>query len=183
MKDQRDRLQAVAASWQRAGPTPRLLAGALVVIAIGFVGLSPRSLLGIELAWPYAGLCAAIGWSRIGLSLRPMLVLVILGLAQDISFNAPLGSFTIVNLMTYGAHAAASETLELERDPVMGRFASLAGLAFGFLVVWLIASALSGEAVRVMPLLAAWISTVLIYTLIHPVFDLRPRSTGREGGF
>jgi len=183
MKRRRDRLQTVAASWQRAGPTPRLLAGTLVVIAIGFAGLSPRSVMGVELAWPYGGLCAAIGWSRIGLSLRPMAMLVMLGLAQDISFNAPLGCFAIVNLMTYGVHAAASETLELERDLVMARLVSLAGLAFGFFVVWLIASALSGQAARVMPLLAAWVSSVLTYALIHPVFDLRSSSIAREGGF
>ncbi|MFT5932479.1 MAG: hypothetical protein ACI93G_001568, partial [Hyphomonas sp.] len=91
--------------WSQTGPTPRLLFGAFAIAAIGLLGLTPKTLFGLSIAWPYAALWGAVGWGRVGLSLRPMVFLIIFGLIQDISFNAPLGCFVIVNLVVYGFSA------------------------------------------------------------------------------
>ena len=98
--------------WSQTGPTPRLLFGAFAIAAIGLLGLTPREFFGFSIAWPYAALWGAVGWGRVGLSVRPMILLIIFGLVQDVTFHAPIGCFVILNLLAYGASAAiaASDT-------------------------------------------------------------------------
>lgn len=180
---QRGLLVSIRRWWRRTGQSQRLVIGTALVLGIWLGGLTPRSLAGIDIAWPYAFLCAAVGWSRIGVSIRPMLVLVLLGLLQDLFMTAPLGAHTIVALATYGAHAAAGNMLDLDNDPLVARLLPFGSLGLGLALVWLLATVSAGHAVSLAPLILAGVTTVLLYLVIEPVLDLRVRSSAsRQGG-
>lgn len=176
------RLTLLKRWWRRTGPNTRLALGTALVVVIWLVGLTPRSLAGMDVAWPYAFLCAAVGWSRIGVSVRPMLVLVLLGLLQDLFVSAPLGAHTIVALATYGAHSAGANMLDLDNDPMAARLLPFASLGLGVALIWLLATLASGHAVSLAPLVASGLSTVLFYLVMAPVLDLRVRSAGHRQG-
>ncbi len=175
-------LNPVAMQWQRTGPNARLLIGVIMIVSIMLIGQSPRFVFGIEIAWPYAALAGGIGWARVGLSIRPMLALALLGLLQDILSMAPLGCFMIVNLVTYGLHAGAADSLDTERDPVLGQLLPHVSLLAGFIAVWIIASGLADTAVPLLPLMLSWLTTSLVYILIQPILDLDRRPGEFAGG-
>ncbi len=166
-------------SWSRTGPTGRLIVGAIIISLVGLSGLSPIQVFGMTLAWPHAALWGAVGWGLAGLSFRAMLVLAILGLFQDVSFNAPLGSFILVNLTTYGLAAAAQGSLDMERDPILGLLIPAASICAGFAVLWLLASTESDHPVRALPVIAALIMTLLLYYPLARLFHLRGRPGDR----
>ena len=167
--------------WSQTGPTPRLLFGAFAIAAIGLLGLTPKTLFGLSIAWPYAALWGAVGWGRVGLSLRPMLLLIIFGLIQDISFNAPLGCFVIVNLVVYGFSAWIASMFDVMHEPLVAVIAPVLQFVSGFLLLWLMASALEDHAVRATPLVAAFLTTGVIYAVAHKMFDLG-RAPGQPVG-
>lgn len=158
--------------WSSTGPTPRLLFGAFAIAAIGLLGLTPKTLFGLSIAWPYAALWGAVGWGRVGMSLRPMVLLIAFGLIQDISFNAPLGCFVIVNLVVYGFSAWIAGMFDVMNEPLVAVIAPILQFISGFLVLWLMASALEDHAVRATPLFAAFLTTGVIYAACHRLFDL-----------
>lgn len=166
----------LASNWRETRATARLVIGAGFVCLVGLVGMTPHRLFGLELVWPYAAMWAALGWARSGISLRPMLALSLLGLAQDVASEAPLGSLVIVNLATYGAHALALDTLEVQRDRVLERVLPPFSLMVGFFTLWVVASSVADHAVRVWPLVLAWGVTALSYGLVHPLFRLTSAS-------
>jgi hypothetical protein len=157
--------------WERARPRLRLLIGVVVVALVGLAGLTPKAAFGVPLTWPYISLIAAVGWGRSGLAFAPMILLVVFGFAQDAS-QAPWGSHGLANLLTFGLIVAASQTFDTERAPGLGFAMPLIGLAAGVTLVWGIASVSVGHPVRVMPLLAAYLATVIVHLLISPLFDL-----------
>ncbi len=173
--------QSLLMQWRMAGPNTRLVIGTTLISAIMLFGLTPRSLFGAELAWPYAALAGAVGWARVGLSIRPMLVLCALGLLQDLISMAPLGCFMMVNLVTYGLYAAMAGALDTAHDPVLARLLPYVSLLAGVIAVWLIASALADHAVSLLPLIGVWLTTSVFYLLTQPVFNLN-RRPGDHGG-
>ncbi|MBU1286746.1 MAG: hypothetical protein KJ871_03380 [Alphaproteobacteria bacterium] len=167
--------------WSITGPTPRLLFGAFAIAAIGLLGLTPKTMFGLSIAWPYAALWGAVGWGRVGMSLRPMILLIAFGLIQDISFNAPLGCFVIVNLVVYGFSAWIAGMFDVMNEPLVAVIAPILQFISGFLVLWLMASALEDHAVRATPLFAAFLTTGVIYAACHRLFDLG-RAPGESVG-
>lgn len=167
--------------WSQSGPTPRLLFGAFVIAVVGLLGLTPKTLFGLSIAWPYAALWGAVGWGRVGLSLRPMLLLIVFGLIQDISFNAPFGCFVIVNLFVYGFSAWIAGVFDVMNEPLVAGIGPVLQFISGFFVLWLLASALEDHAVRAMPLLAALLTTGVLYAISHKAFDLG-RAPGQPVG-
>ncbi|MEL7130727.1 MAG: hypothetical protein AAGK23_14395, partial [Pseudomonadota bacterium] len=123
-------------SWQRTRPTARMLVGAIIIALIGLVGLTPKTIFGVQLIWPYAGLWGAVGWASAGLALRPMLLLCLFGIAQDVFFVGPIGNFMLVNLITYGVAATLGETLDVETDPVRALMVSAVSMGAGFAALW-----------------------------------------------
>lgn len=168
-------------AWQRTGPTSRLMVGVLIVALFGLTGLTPKSLFGMEIVWPYAGLWAAVGWASAGLALRPMLILAAFGIAQDVTFNAPLGSFLIVHLATYGVAAVLSESFDVEGDAVRALMVAVAAMAVGMVVVWALASSAADQAVRVAPLLAVYVMTLLLFIPLSGLFRLGGRPGEKTG--
>ena len=166
--------------WENARPRSRLLIGALLVIAVGMVGLTPRSLFGVPLAWPYLGLIAAVGWGRSGMGFGPMALLLLFGFAQDAS-QAPWGSHGLANLLTYGLSAAVSQMADTERSPMLSFALPVVTLFFGITLVWLLASVSSGHVVRITPMLTAYFATLVVHMVIAPLFDLGIRR-GVQGG-
>jgi len=164
----------------RSSPNTRLLTGAALISLVGLIGLTPKSLFGLDLVWPYAALWGAVGWASAGLSIRPMLILCAFGIAQDISFTSPFGSFMLVNLATYGAASLVSETLDVETDPVKAVLVAALSMAVGFTVMWMMASAQADHAVRVLPVLFAFAVTLLTFIPVAPLFRLggRPGERG-----
>lgn len=169
--------------WSRTGPTPRLLFGVFAIASIGLLGLTPKTLFGFSIAWPYAALWGAVGWGRVGLSLRPMMFLILFGFIQDVSFHAPLGCFVIINLIVYGASAAISDTFDVNSEPLIAVLSPAVLLTGAFLLLWMMASILEDHAVRVAPLFASLLTTGLGYAVGQKVFDLgrRPGELAGQG--
>ncbi|MEM5516557.1 hypothetical protein WNY37_06325 [Henriciella sp. AS95] len=167
--------------WHEAGPTSRLIVGTLIVALIGIVGLTPKTLFSQELIWPYAALVAAIGWGRSGVAFRPMVILVILGVAQDVSAYAPLGCFGFINLSVFGMSAALSRAFDRERAPIITMLAPILLYSAAFGLVWLLASFASGHMVQLSPLVGAFVVTYIMHMLVAPVFDLGRRITPMTG--
>lgn len=168
-------------SWSRTGPTGRLIVGAIIISLFGLSGLSPITVLGVTVPWPHAALWGAAGWGAAGLSFRPMLVLVVLGLAQDISYNAPLGSFILVNLAAYGLSASAQSAFDTERDPILGMLIPVTAIIAGFAVLWMLASTEAAHVVRVIPLFVQMLMTLALYFPLSRIFRLGGRPGERKG--
>lgn len=168
--------------WQRLGPSGRLLFGTLIAVVFWWVGLRGLNLFGTEITWPLILLCAAIGWGRVGLAIRPMVALVALGLLQDTSASAPFGSHAIVALATYGFHAAVGGALDFDRDPILSSVRPFISLVLGFALLWFVASNAAGHAVALWPLFASGLATAVAYILLRSVFDLGERPVSAGGG-
>ncbi len=169
------RFSAIAGIWEETGPTSRFLIGTLIIAAIGLIGLTPKTLFGTQLVWPYATFVAAIGWGRSGLGFRPMAVLVLFGFAQDVSAYAPLGCFGFINLAAYGGSALVARAFDRDRAPLITTLAPVLLYAIAFLLVWMFASFSGNHIVQIAPLLNVFVVTYILHILIAPVFDLGRR--------
>lgn len=167
--------------WSEAGPTSRLVVGTLLVAVIGLIGLTPKSVFGTELTWPYAALVAACGWGRSGLGFRPMAILVLLGFAQDVSAYAPLGCFGFINLSAFGLSALVHRSFDRERAPVITTLSPIIIYALAFSLVWLFASFNGNHMVQLTPLVQTFVITYILHIIFAPVFDLG-RPAGRLSG-
>ncbi|HPE48289.1 MAG TPA: hypothetical protein PLR76_07830 [Hyphomonas sp.] len=165
--------------WSKSGPTIRLILGSTLIAAVGLFGLTRNDIFGLSFAWPHAALWGAVGWGRVGLSIRPMLVLIVFGVMQDVIFHAPFGCFEVVNLLTYAGSTAIASQFDVMSEPLIAITSSVLLFAGAFLLLWLMASTLEDHAVRILPLIAAMLTTGLLYALIHRAFDLgrRPGET------
>lgn len=170
-----------ALRWEAARPRSRLLIGAIVVALIGMVGLTPKSIFGVPLAWPYVGLIAAAGWGRSGIGFGPMVFLILFGFAQDAS-QAPWGSHGFANLMIFGLSAMLHQMFDTERTPFLSFILPVVTLFSGITLVWMVASVSSGHLVRVTPMLTAYFATLVVHMLIAPLFDLGVRRSAANGG-
>ena len=125
-------------------------------------------------------------WARRGGGLsghrfRPMAVLILLGLAQDISFEANLGCFVIVNLVTYGLTAYAAELYDAGNDPIIRTIIPVLSIAVGFFVLWIVASATSSQVAAVRALVGAFAMTLGLHFLLARFFDLGVRAGEHVG--
>lgn len=163
--------------WAKAGPTPRLLFGSFLIAVVGLFGLTRNDIFGLSFAWPHAALWGAVGWGRVGLSIRPMVILIAFGIVQDVIFHAPFGSFEVINLMTYAASTAIAGEFDVTNEPLIAIASTVLLFVGAFLLLWVMASTLEDHPVRVMPMVAAMMTTGVLYALLHKVFDL-----GRKPG-
>ena len=169
--------------WSKAGPGPRLLFGLMIIVLTAFVALVPLSMYHLALAWPYAPLWGAMGWGRAGLSLRPMAVLALLGLFQDVIMAAPIGCFAIINLAVYGLSAAIAREADGMRYAFIAVLAPAILLAVAFLGIWAFVSIARESSLPAGPLFVSILLTGLIYAFIHKAFDLGQRAgTSAEAG-
>ena len=170
--------------WARTTPVTRLVIGTVMIVLIGFVGQTPKSLFGFQIIWPHAALIGAAGWGLSGHRFSPMFVLVFLGLIQDVSFEASLGCFVLVNLGVYGLSAFAAESLDVGNDPILRAIVPVFAISAGFLILWIVASATSGQVATMRPLVGAFAMTLGLHFLLARFFDLGVRAgeTMRRGG-
>jgi hypothetical protein len=181
MSDRFPVLSGVVKWWRNASPDIRLLVGAVLVAVIGTAGLTPNY-FGFTLSWPFAALIAATGWGAGGLAARPMIMLILFGFAQDVSMIfAPLGVFALLNLAVFGVSAALYQMFDTERSGGAAIIIPVSCLLVGFVLLWVIASLTNGNAVRLEPVFLSFLSTMALYVLIAPVFDLgrRPDERGQ----
>lgn len=164
-----------ARRWRATGPNWRLAAGAAVVFALWWTGLDTVVVAGIQIPWPIGLLVAAMGWARVGLSMRPMLALVALSILFDLGYNAPFGSYMIAALATYGVQAAAESALDLDYDPLMQGVLPFVSLFAGLVVLWILAGASAGHLAPFTPLALSGIATAIAFSVLAPVFHLRVR--------
>ncbi len=162
------------AIWDGLGPTPRLIVGALLIVVIGLIGMTPKEIGGFPIPWPYAALWGAVGWGRVGIALRPMLLLILFGLAQDIGFNAPLGCFAVLNLTVYGLSSAISDTLD-DRQPLVAFIVPMVLFIAAFIIIWTLASVMENHPAPALKLLTTLLFTGALYGALHPIFDLGRR--------
>ena len=168
--------------WSEAGESSRLAAGTLLVVVIGLIGLTPKSVFGAELTWPYAAMVAACCWGRSGLAFRPMAVLLLLGFAQDVSAYAPLGCFGFINLTMLGLSTLVHRSFDRERAPGITTLSPILIYAVGFFLVWLFASFNSNHIVQATPLVQAYVVTYIFHIITAPAFDLGRRAGPLTGG-
>lgn len=161
--------------WSEMAPSARLAFGAFFIVLTGAIGMLPREIFGIEIAWPFAALWGAMGWGRVGLSIRPMILLLLFGLMQDIVSNAPLGCFAVINLAVYGLSAGFTEQTDGMRDALVAALGPLVMLACAFVLIWLFASITSDHLVRTGPILWSIATTGLVYLVGYRMFDLGRR--------
>lgn len=162
--------------WAGTSSDVRLLIGTLIIILIGLFGQTPKSLFSMPIIWPHAALLGAVGWGLSGHRFRPMTILILLGIAQDVSFEANLGCFVIVNLVTYGITAYAAELYDAGNDPVIRAIIPVFSIAIGFFVLWIVASATSSQIVAVRSLIGAFAMTLGLHFLLRRFFDLGIRA-------
>ena len=143
--------------WSKAGPTPRLLFGSFLIAVIGLFGLTRNDIFGLSFAWPHAALWGAVGWGRVGLSVRP------------------------INLMTYAASTAIASEFDVTSEPLIAIVSTVLLFVGAFLLLWLMASTLEDHPVRALPLVAAMLTTGLLYALVQKIFDLG-RKPGETAG-
>lgn len=165
--------------WENARPDIRLLIGALVLTLIGVAGLTP-TYFGMTLSWPFGAFVAATAWGGGGIAMRPMLLLILFGFAQDVSMIfAPLGVFALLNILVFGLSAGLHQAFDTNRSGGVVVLIPVACLLAGFSMLWVIASLTNGTAIRVLPFLLSLFSTLALYVLISPVFDLGRRPDER----
>lgn len=162
---------SLSQAWQRTGSGARLTVGVLICLAVMLLGVRPVEVFGLTIPWPYASLWAAVGWAGAGLSARPMLPLVILGLVQDALLNAPLGCLVIVNLITFGLHAGLMGLIGSERDAFASRVLPPMTLAVGATMVWIVATGVVTHPVRLAPILLSYLATVVGFLILRPLFN------------
>lgn len=171
-----DRFGQPQGIWARSSPDMRLLVGATIIVIIGLFGQTPKSIFGLQIIWPHAALVGAAGWGLSGHRFRPMAFLILLGLAQDISFEANLGCFVIVNLVTYGITAYAAELYDAGNDPIIRAIIPVLSIAVGFFILWIVASATSSQIAAVRSLVGAFAMTIGLHFLLARFFDLGVRA-------
>ncbi|MEM6627368.1 MAG: hypothetical protein AAF719_11750 [Pseudomonadota bacterium] len=110
---------------------------ALLAMLISTLGLQPAF---SDWVWPIAGLWAAAAWSSLGLSLWAAGVLCVMGLFQDIAYEAPLGAWPLAFL---GAYSVGLVTMA--RTPPMSRLTAEAITVFGGLVAAAVALAAAND--------------------------------------
>lgn len=176
MRRRQSLFQALLRSWRRTNPVTRMIIGAALVGIIWFMGLTPWRVAGVDLPWPILLLVAAVGWSRVGLFMRPVFVLIGLSLLYDISSAAPLGSYMIVALSAYGVQVLAQSALDMDNGAVLETAIPFLSMAVGIVVLWILASASAGYPMRILPFMTAGLATALAYVLLAPMFNLRARS-------
>ena len=165
--------------WENARPDIRLLIGALLVTLIGVAGLTP-TYFGMTLSWPFAAFVAATAWGSGGIAMRPMVLLILFGFAQDVSMVfAPLGVFALLNIIVFGLSAGLHQAFDTDRSGGVVVSIPVACLLAGFSMLWIIASLTNGSAVRVLPILLSLFSTLALYVLISSMFDLGRRPDER----
>lgn len=161
--------------WSQMAPSARLAFGAFFIVLVGAIGMLPRQIFGLDIAWPFAALWGAMGWGRVGLSIRPMILLLLFGLMQDIVSNAPLGCFAIINLAVYGLSAGIAEQTDGMRDALVAAIGPLVMLSAAFVLIWVFASVTSDHLVRTGPVLWSIVTTGLAYLAAWRMFDLGRR--------
>ena len=159
-------------AWSQIAPTYRMLFGFFFICIVGLIGLTPKSIFGIQIIWPHAALWAAVGWASVGFAVRPMLLLCVLGVAQDISFDGPIAVFWIVNLLAYGIAVWLNELFDVEKDPAKGLMVAAVAMAGAFLALWLLASGTANHGVRILPRIQEWLLTLLLFLPFAPMFRL-----------
>ncbi|MEO1785910.1 MAG: hypothetical protein AAFR41_02690 [Pseudomonadota bacterium] len=173
---------AVLQTWRRTGLTGRLATGLLAIIVFTLVWDALANMVDARIRWPLTGLAAAAGWARLGLSIRPMLVLMIVGFAFDSVSGAPFGVFPLVFLSTYAVLASTSLLLGSEMDPVTGSILPFLGMGFGVFVLWVFASVIASAPINPIPLLIAWVTSCVFYALFEGLFDLHSFKTSATSG-
>ena len=180
MRAARELFGSLAQSWARTAAPWRLVFGCGLIILIGLAGLTPKLFFGVEIAWPLLGLIAATGWGRSGMALAPLMLLIVLGFAHDVS-QAPWGSYGLANLLTFGFAAFVFQTFEIDRNPALNLSMPFICITFGGLLLWVIASVSIGHPARITPLIAAFFTTVLTQIVLAPIFDLGTRHGLKSG--
>jgi hypothetical protein len=152
----------------------RILIGLAIVVLFGAVRQSGWALSGPDMPWPNAALWAAAGWGLGGLAVRPMLLLIVIGLVQDTLSQAPLGSYVTVNLATFGLAALLAGRRESEGREVRQFLIALGSLIVGYGVLAGLAAMTVEATPRLLPLIGSLSVTLLLFIPLFLVFRLMP---------
>lgn len=167
-----------SASSPKSGRMIRILIGTLIVIVAGVISQSPLILESPEWPLPNVALWAAAGWGLTGLAVRPMLLLIAFGFAQDIQIGAPIGASIVVNLVAFGASAYLSSRTEREVSDTANLLYALLAIVAGFIALVLLAMTVSQSSPRLLPILGDLGVTTLLFLIFFPFFNLPPSDDG-----
>jgi len=172
MNNRRHPWQWVLARWEEAGPRTRIILGSILVGVVGLMGFTPNVLFGTTLSWPYIALTAAIGWGKSGFNFLSMSMLILFGFGQDISTSAPFGCFALINLMTLGGSVLFHQTLKVPSIHAVDHVQSTILLLLAFIMIWLLASLLTGHIARIVPIFFSFLTTAFLQFFIAPIFNI-----------
>lgn len=164
-------------SGQGSGRGVRILIGLAIITVFGALRQSGWALAGPEIPWPNAALWAAAGWGLGGLAIRPLLLLVVIGLAQDTLSQAPLGSYVVVNLVAFGFSGLLSGRRGSEGGEVRLFLIALGAIAAGFATLAGLAAMTAEATPRLLPLVGSLSVTLLLFIPLFLVFRLMPDET------
>ena len=162
----------VMARWGEAGAPTRIVIVSILVGAVGLMGFTPNVLFGTTLSWPYVALIAAIGWGKAGFNFMSMLMLILFGFGQDISTSAPFGCFALINLLTLGGSVLFHQTLKVPSIHAVDHVQSSVLLLLAFIMIWFLASLMTGHIARIVPLFFSFLTTAFLQFLIAPIFNI-----------
>ncbi|MEM7766118.1 MAG: hypothetical protein AAF253_01360 [Pseudomonadota bacterium] len=174
--------RGVVEGWRVTGLNVRLGVGVASIVLFTILWDLLGNSVSLGVAWPITGLVAAVGWARLGLSVRPMVVLMLIGFAFDSVSLAPFGVHPLVFLSTYALLASIGLVIGGEMDPLTGSVLPYLGIATGVALLWIFASVIVSGPVEALPLLFAGGMTALFYLVFEGLFDLDSARTSAKGG-
>ena len=158
-------------AWSRTGRLARIIIGAAIVLAVGYIGVIWIAPTGLIIFWPYAALWAAVGWGASRLSFRPVIVLIGLGLAMDLIVDAPLGCWSSILLLAFVISSLFRPRALTDQTGVI-RFA---GDATAFVVSFLFARWIMGAylgSVETRVIIGGFLTAAILYYPLRSLFRL-----------
>ncbi|MDZ4362665.1 hypothetical protein [Brevundimonas sp.] len=146
------------------GPLQWVIYPALLAIAITIVLATPVELFGLKLPEPVLPMALAFAWPLIRPSMLAPAVLFGLGLFLDIFWAGPLGLWALALMGIYGVVLISRSFLVGQETHVLFVWYGL-GTVAAFILTYLIATLLSGNAPSVLSLLGQVLPTLLLFPI------------------
>lgn len=151
------------------GDISRLLIGFLVVMTIGYIGLVYAPQIGMAYFWPFAGIWAAVGWGGRRISMKPVILLMIVGLLTDLSVEGPVGCWVAVHLAAYLVATLFRKRAQTDRSGLVRLLGDAVALVVAFLIArWIMGAYKGGLESGI--LLGQFLTTAILYVPFRPLF-------------
>jgi len=163
-----------------ASPAVRLSQAVSMIVPLGFglfgilLGILPLRLdLGVSFT-PLFALMPIYFWGLFRPAILPSGAVFALGLAQDLLSGAPVGLHALAFMLAF-ALVVAQRPLFSQRLLQGAWFGFALTAAFATVAIWIVSSIYTGEPQSLLPVLAQWIASVIVYPMAANLFILTER--------